>query len=1346
MSVKFSEFSMDKDSWKNYVDRFNYCLLANTIITDELKKANFLAVCGHNLYDLILSLISPKDINSITYAQIKSLLDDHFNPKQNEIVQSYKFHMRCQLSEESIKDYVAGLRKLAIDCNFADLDRTLRDRLVCGIHDKNVQKQLLQQSTLTFEQAIKLSLTAEVADAGLVVISAPAQSSAGSAPGGAPAYNGDEPMEINKMRAKPVESTKECWRCGKMHGKFCKFRFSRCYECKRVGHIAEMCSNTRDKGKPKELSKFNGLYEEEFCNYVSSKVPPFYVDVYMNDRLVNLEVDSGAAYTMIKESTALSIWNGCLPRLSESKVALTTWTSSRVALLGEAEVNVQFKNIKKKLNVLIAKGDGPNLLGRDWFLELNISVNGIFNMKLDTVGIGEILEQYKEVFQPGLGKYTGPVVTIPVKPNVKPTFLKCRPIAFAIKDRVLKEIDRLVGEDVLEPVSYSEFASPIVPIIKKNGNIRLCGDYRSTVNVAIETDTYPLPTLNEAFATLQGGIIFSKIDLEQAYTQVVVDDSTSKLLTLNTPKGLFKVKRLAFGVKACPGIFQRMMSNLLAGVAGTAVLLDDIVVSGNTVQEHSERLQLVLQTLKNAGLRVNKGKCTFGTARVQFLGFVVDADGLHPCKDKIEAITNTPAPRNLKELQAFLVLLNFYDRFLPQKATVAEPLYKLLLKGAEWAWSKNCQQAFTLLKNMLTTSDTLIHYDLSKPLVMTCDASQYGLGAVLEHRMDDGSLRPIMFASRTMGKHERNYAQIDKEAAAIVFGLKKFYQYIFGRSIVIRTDHKPLLGIFDPKKPIPNVISPRMLRWALFLSSYDYDLIYTEGQKIGNADALSRWPTPEGKSNDDEAEEVSVLLLNETPIELEMTAKDVAKLSRTDELLSKVMYWVRNGWPVKVEENFKEFYARRNEITEYSDCLLWGSRVILPHKLRHSVLQELHSNHDGIVITKAVARSYFWWPGLDKDIENMIQGCLVCKEVRNMPPKVTHRWISPPKPWSRLHVDFAGPFMGKVFLIVIDAHSKWPEVKVVGEQSSSMVISKLNEIFVEQGLPDTIVSDNGKAFVSEEIQQYFKRNGIRHILVPPYHPASNGQAERTVQTVKLKLKKMAHLPWSTRIQTILYGLRTTPSSVTGKTPAEMLNGRRFRTKFDRLHPLSTQGKETKDVENNLTQKVRDFRIGETVCFRNYRNGPRWLEGAVIKKIGIVRYKVKLGNKTFVRHVNQMLGFERNKNNAPEHLEKLPGEELTQTDPHEEDQAYGTLRIPSPGQWAEMIGARGPEDCVVNAPAMVTTRKDKNYKRSRSSESPPSAASSRKRIALGEVSSKEDEDCSEDDRRYSDDSVDDVLDN
>lgn len=241
---------------------------------------------------------------------------------------------------------------------------------------------------------------------------------------------------------------------------------------------------------------------------------------------------------------------------------------------------MRHKDIDKKLTVFIAEGGGPSLVGRNWFGELNIELQGVYSARLDLSQVTRLLQKYKDLFQAGLGKYTGPVVSLVPREGATPKFLKSRPIPFSIKERVFKELDRLVNEGVLESTPHAVWATPIVPVLKANGGVRICGDYRSTVNSATDTDTYPLPTLNKASAELQGGVIFTKIDLERAYTQLVVDEPTSELLTLYTPKGLYKMKRLPFGVKACPGIFQRLMSSIMAGIRGVAILLDDILVSG----------------------------------------------------------------------------------------------------------------------------------------------------------------------------------------------------------------------------------------------------------------------------------------------------------------------------------------------------------------------------------------------------------------------------------------------------------------------------------------------------------------------------------------------------------------------------------------------------------------------------------------------------------------------------------------------------------------------------------------------------------------------------------------------
>lgn len=1317
MVIKFSEFDVAHGCWENYSTRFAFCLEANEVTDDAKKKANLLAVCGPDLFDLITSLIAPKKISEVTFTTIKTYLDNHFHPQLNEIVESFKFHSRNQEESEKVRDYIANLRKLSIHCNFKDIERTLRDRLVCGIRDKEVQRKMLQQPNLTFESACNMALSHESAnsDANLIVIPEMSKSN----------ISLEEPMEVNKISYKKNEikfskaqSKPECFRCGKQHKGECRFRWSKCNFCGKTGHIEIVCLNkNKEKGSGSALkSDCNGLYETSINNVSQTRVSAFLVNILINNFEIEMEIDSGCAFSLISEPTARLIWKDKLPKMEQNDLKLKTWTDNSLHILGKVMVQVHYKGSNKNLPLIIAKGHGPSLLGRNWFDDLNIQLIGINSIQIGKKGTNSLLKKYKGVFEEGLGKYTGPVVSITPREGAAPKFLKCRPIPFAIRERVFKEIERLVSEDVLESVAHSEWATPIVPVLKPNGSVRLCGDYRSTVNMATDTDTYPLPTLDEVFTQLQGGVIFSKIDLDRAYTQVTVDEPTSLLLTLNTPKGLYKVKRLPFGVKACPGIFQRLMSSLLAHIPGVAVLLDDIVVSGTDVNQHNVRLNAVLKQLQEAGLRVNKEKCKFMASKVDFLGFVVDESGIHPNEDKIDAIKGFPAPGNVKELQAFLGLLNFYDRFLSHKATVAEPLYKLLNKNMQWQWKSAHQAAFEKLRKMLTSDDTLVHYDLKKKLILSCDASQYGLGAVLEHEMEDGSIRPIMFASRTMNAHERNYAQVDKEAAAIVFGLKKFHQFVSGRKVTIKTDHKPLLGLFDPKRPIPNIISPRMLRWTLLLNSYDYSLEYVKGCNLGNADALSRWPSPSTENIDDFS---GVLLIEETPLELEFSAEEVAKLTLKDPKLSKILYWIKNGWPNKTESELKVYWQKREELSTFRNCILWGNRVVLPEKMWAKVLEELHTTHDGIVITKAMARSYFWWPAIDKHIEDLIRNCHICAENRNMPTKITHHWIRPNKAWSRLHMDYAGPFQGKTFLILIDSFSKWPEVKIVPDMSSATLIKILRDIFAEQGLPDTIVSDNGRSFVSEEFQKYCKINGIRHVLVAPYHPASNGQAERTVQTVKNKLRKLSTVPWQMRLPKILYGLRTTPNSVNEKTPAELLNNRRFRTKFDYLNPLSSKDNlQLQQLENNENIKVRNFEVGQTVYVKNYSGGPRWLKGKVEKKLGVCRYLVKWNGKLLKRHINQMHSFGGEKEELEHKMVQTGNSQPRLVETDDEDDVL----LPSPSKWAEIIGVSGPQEIEIYQPSQEDCR-TKGNKRSLS-ESPPQ--STNKRMAYRTEENSEDE--------------------
>ncbi|XP_046962204.1 uncharacterized protein K02A2.6-like [Vanessa cardui] len=256
-------------------------------------------------------------------------------------------------------------------------------------------------------------------------------------------------------------------------------------------------------------------------------------------------------------------------------------------------------------------------------------------------------------------------------------------------------------QGILTPVNYSNWATPLRIVKKDDRSLRICGDYRATVNAAIDVDYFPLPKAVEAFVKLSGGRVFSKLDLKQAYTQLKVDDKTAMLLTLNTPIGLMKMNRLAFGVNAAPAIFQRVMSTAFADKEGVACLLDDIAIMGRNEEEHEQRLYEVLHKLHDMGFRLNVSKCIFAAESITFLGHMIDANGLHPAPAKVKEIREKPASTNKETLRAFLGLYNFYEKFLPDKATLLEPLYRLLDSKRPWNGSEPEQIAFDTAKNLL---------------------------------------------------------------------------------------------------------------------------------------------------------------------------------------------------------------------------------------------------------------------------------------------------------------------------------------------------------------------------------------------------------------------------------------------------------------------------------------------------------------------------------------------------------------------------------------------------------------------------------------------------------------------
>ena len=531
----------------------------------------------------------------------------------------------------------------------------------------------------------------------------------------------------------------------------CPYKSAKCHNCGKQGHLKRMCRQgqpqTRQHSDDKEATKkrigtvTDATTSSSDAINDKSSVKPFTVDVKLNGKPFSMELHTGATVSLISENTFKQLFPGT--KLQPSNTQLHYYSGESISVLGQIQVEVSYGDQCVKLPLLVVAGGGPNLFGRDWMLQIELNWKKIYTVTSDTT-LEQLLNCHNSLFESGLGMLKDYKAKIYIDPQAKPKFCKARPVPYSMQTKVEEELDRLRTEGIIEQVQYAEWAAPIVPVLKADGkSLRICGDFKVTVNKASKLDRYLIPKIEDLFATLSHGTSFTKLDMSQAYQQIMLDDESKKYVVVNTHKGLFCYNRLLFGVSSAPGIFQRVMKCLLKDIPGVIVYLDDILVMGRSVEEHLSTLHKVFQRLEDAGLKLKKCKCVFLSDSVTYLGHRIDSQGLHPLEEKVKALQAVPNPKNVTELKSYLGMLSYYSKFLPNLSSKLAPLHKLLKQSVPWQWKDEQQQAFENSKQLLSSSQLMVHFDPTLEIRLACDASAYGIGAVLSHVMPDGSQKPI---------------------------------------------------------------------------------------------------------------------------------------------------------------------------------------------------------------------------------------------------------------------------------------------------------------------------------------------------------------------------------------------------------------------------------------------------------------------------------------------------------------------------------------------------------------------------------------------------------------------------
>nr|KAG5699460.1 hypothetical protein BaRGS_016306 [Batillaria attramentaria] len=1262
--------------WPDYWSRFCTFLVANAV-PDDRKAQVFLTNQTPAVYKQLANLAAqqnPKtDINSLTMDQIVEFMKEQFDPKLFIVRERFKFWSNMERKPgETLQELAARIRQDAATCDFPSIkdpqDEALRQRFICSVNNEAVLKALfkVKDTELDFAKAVKIAIETE--DAAKVA----KETVYGSKPRPVNKVKmnnkGGQPKNHQQSNSTTSDSAK-CYRCGKSHrATDCYYKDSKCNYCQKIGHLEAVyrkkLHQQQQGGRQSAKSSVKSITKAELVKAILGEVPQdtprLDVPVTIQDQQFTMELDTATTGNFV----SVPVWKQLgKPKLDDVTHRYESASKHDLPVLGTfmGQTTDPVTGKQSSIPYIVTKIPDLNLLGRNAIQALGISVDNALGLKsiesqVKSEGAKEshpktssttyaslqkdchtLCDKFPDLFKEELGCLKDFELEVKFKSDAKPVFHKARPVPFALRDDLTKGYEEGIAKGVWKPVQFNDYGTPVVPIRKTNSTgalkpkLRICGDYSVGINDQLADHRHPMPLPEELMQKLGGGFGYTKIDLADAYNQIKLAPESQRRLALSTHRGVLLQQRLPFGIKSAPGYFQEIMENLTSDLPGVAVFQDDILTSGKDAKDHLSNLERLLTRLNDKGLRCRREKCLFAQPSVEYLGHTLSAEGISK-GSKVEAVLKMPPPMDVSSLKSFLGSVQFYGKFIPNLATMAEPLYRLTKKANPWKWGEEEQAAFEQLKNVLSSDQVLVHFDPDKPVGLACDASNVGIGAVLFHRYPDGSERPIANVSKTLTAAERNYSQIHKEALAIIYGLRKFFQYLYGRQFILVTDHKPLTALFGPKKGTPLLAANRLARWALRLNQFDYTIEYRKTADHGNADALSRLPS--GDDIDFDREEsgedtdmvcaIRVLSLQVKPFDANILRQESGK----DPVIATVMRYVREGWPLKhaeINEEVRKFQKLSDSLSTCHGCLIYGTRVVIPQSLQPKILDLLHIGHFGMERMKQLARTAVYWPGIDAAIEMTSRRCDSCGEHQNKPSKPpVHPWMSPEKPWSRVHLDHAINFMGTNWLVITDAYSKYPCIHPTSSTSTRATLDLLEEDFAHFGYPHTLVSDNATTFVSEEFQSWCKERGITHLTGAPYHPATNGAAERLVQTFKQALRKSS-LPPKRALQEFLMQYRRMPTSC-GFSPSELLMSRQTRTRIDTLLPSPAhiaQGKQSKEASKTqvtpdpggVAKVTRQYKAGDPVYALYYgphhAKQPRWVPAVVKKSTGTRCFNVKV---------------------------------------------------------------------------------------------------------------------------------------
>lgn len=1269
--------------WKKWVQSFKFYLRASGLDeeSDGRKVALFLHVIGEKGVDVFNTF--GKDEDNIKYNELIKLFQDHFAPKANLTYECHNFFTYKQGDNETLDDFACTLKLRSQNCELGQLqERLVKIMFICNMHQKYnyIREKLLLEDKLDLDKALEMAKA---------MLASRHQTDELTAEQNSVLYNMSQSHSRSKSNSRNASQNSQqprqevCTRCGQVHRNKCPAFGVKCRKCEKIGHFAVCCRSFQSKSiryaqSDSNTQQVQSEQDELFIGHIQSSKSlssEWTINLYINNSQINCIIDTGSDVNIMSKSVydALNIKNS----LSKTDVKIKSYTGNSLEVIGQQNLECKFQfndlYMAKQINFIIANVNSPTVLGKLTCSEIGL-IKRVFcvdttsmqtsetdNSQLfskisqnesnpsqvicpkvttsqsqslpsqssqsQNINLNKLVECNNSVFT-GLGCLPGEC-HINTNPEVQPKIDAPRKVPFALHHRLQQELEKMEKMDVITKVTEpTEWVNSLILIEKKNGQLRVCLDPRN-LNQAIKRTHYPIPSVDVVRAKVAGARFYSTLDATSGFWMCKLSEKSSYLTTFNTPFGRYRFKRLPYGVSCAPEYFHRIMTEMFGDIPGVAVYSDDILVSGQTLQEHNERLNIVFKRAKKYNVKFNKEKCSFTKESIKYLGHIFSADGITADSDKVRAIKEMPSPTCLKDLQRFLGLLNYLSPFIKNMAGETEILRQLLKKSTDWQWTANHETAFCRLKQLICQVPVLAHFNVHDPIVLQSDASKSAVGAVLLQNQ-----HPVYYASKTLTDTQQKMAQIEKELYSIVFACIKFHQFIYGQTVTVETDHAPLITLF--KKSLVEVPT-RLQRMMLKIQPYSLNVVYKKGSHMYIADTLSRAALSE-TSSDELDDDIIVhvnLLIKSLPVSSERL-QWLIRSTNEDENLQILKKYCKEGWPSsknQIHKDLHEYWQYRFDLHTENDLIFRNNSIVIPKKLRPEILKIIHSGHLGIERSKAFARGHVFWPFMSTDIKNIVQSCHICLSHRNsnapeplLPHDVTLL------PWEKVGVDFMD-YKSKKYIVVQDYYSNYIELMAVASTNAKTVIVCLKSIFSRHGIPVELFSDNGPPFNSAEFKNFIWEWGIHHNTSSPYIPRSNGLVESAVKICKRFLTKSEES--GTDPYLALLQFRNTPRGNL-PSPAQLLMSRSLRTQlptvtknliprtvnFQEYVKIKEENKNRmKDYYDRKTKPLPELQEGDEVYFKKMPDTP-WITGTVRSKCDQPRSYTVEGSDGFIGRRNR----------------------------------------------------------------------------------------------------------------------------